>query len=170
MGAPAILFFGPDECLRVEVLRQAGLEVIRCASVADLILAMEETPRADAIVFSEERGKLLDEAVRAAKERSSAVRILFQHPWTVSNEREFDLVVHSGTAPERWLEEIARTVVQTRGSALQMPAAAGKGWREIAGELQAMRARISPPGGESRSAAHDLGGMRRIQPGRRKLL
>jgi len=141
LGAPAILFFGSDECLRGEVLKHSGLEVIRCASVAELVRAIEETPRADAIIFAEERGKELDEAVRAAKRRTGAVRVLFQHPWTVSNERDFDVVVRSGTAPERWLEEIARTVVQSRGNAPQIPAVAGKGWREIARELQTLRAR-----------------------------
>lgn len=170
MGAPAIVYFGSDECLRVEVLRRAGLEVTHCASVAELMGAIEETPRPDAIVFGEERGKVLDEAVRAAKARTAAARILFQHPWTTSNEREFDLVVQSGTAPERWLEEIARTVVQTRGSALQKPAVAGKGWGEIARELQTMRRRFASAGGECGWAARDLGEMRRIQPGRRKLL
>ncbi len=150
MSAPAILFFGSDECLRGEVLRHSGLEVIRCASVAELVRAIEETPRADAIIFAEEHGKELDEAVRAAKERTPAVRVLFQQPWTVSSERDFDLVVHAGTAPERWLEEIARTVVQSRGSTLQIPAAAGKGWREIARELQSLRARGSGrPGGRA---------------------
>ncbi len=170
MGVPAIVYFGSDQCLRVEVLQQAGLEVIRCASVSELMGAIEGTPRPDAIVFAEEPGKLLDDAVRAVKERTGVVRILFQHSLTASNEREFDMVVHPGTSPERWLEEMARTVMQTRGGAAQRPAAAGKGWGEIARELQSMRRQVSAPGGESGSTMRDFGRMRRIQPGRRKLL
>jgi len=170
VGAPAIVYFGSDECLRIEVLRQAGLDVIHCASVAELVRAIEETPRADAIVFAEEAEKLLDEAVRAARERTTAVRILFQHAWTTNNVREFDLVLHPGTGPERWLEEIVRTMVQTREGALHKAAVAGKGWGEIARELQTMRRRITSLGGEPGLAEQGMRRMRRIPPGRRDSL
>jgi hypothetical protein len=164
VGEPAILFFGPDECLRVEVLRQAGLKVTHCSSVAELARAIQESQRAQAIVFAEERGKRLDEALQVAKERTTAARVLFQPTWTVSNERDFDLVVYSGTAPESWLADIARTVVQKRGSALEKPAVMGKGWREIARELQSMRKRRSTLNDDSDPPAQNLRGIGRIQP------
>jgi hypothetical protein len=160
MIASTLLYCGADDCRRVPVLSQAGFRVVPCASVAELAQALKETPDVAAILFQEERGNPADAAAELAWKRSSAARVLFQHPSGESSAEKFDLIVAPGTPPSRWRQQLAQLVLSRERFTEFSPS-----WARIAHKLL----KDAPTGNSaSASAAPDPRAARIQLPKRRR--
>jgi hypothetical protein len=111
--AARVIHFGNDDCHRLMVLRSAGYAVNGCASLTQLraSLLME---RADAILLSDGEGVAPEDAVALARNCSSAPVVLFSGTNRAYDGDAFDLVVHSLTPPEVWLDEVDALIAKSR--------------------------------------------------------
>lgn len=143
--AATIIYFGPDDSLRIPVLARAGFRVSGCESVAELSRLLQAAPDTEAVIFGEAPGEPANDAADEAREKSKALRILFQHPASASSEPKFDLVILPATPPERWLQQVAAAVLKVRepsGRILQGAGSAAIGrqsWADIARGLRSRR-------------------------------
>lgn len=169
MGVPSIVFFGPDDSLRIPVLAHAGYRVEACEALAELSRILD-APGLDALICSEAPGRPADAAALLARRRGDLALILFQHPAMDTRDSLFDMVIAPGTLPGRWLQMVAERLYRRSGQRpVESPAAAERAWSEIARDLRSMHRGVSEkgePGEESQNAP----GKGRIQVGKRSWL
>jgi len=112
--AARVIHFGPDDCHRLMVLRSAGYAVDGCASLAQLRASLQAGGEADAVLMTEGDGVAPEDAASLAKSCSSAPVILFSGTNRAYEGAAIDLVVHSLTPPEVWLNEVDALIAKSR--------------------------------------------------------
>jgi hypothetical protein len=110
--AARVIHFGVDDCHRLMVLRSAGYSVDNCDSLGQLITKLETDGEADAVVMSDCDGISTEEAASLARTHTKAPVVLFRSTNRSVEESAFDLVVHSLTPPEVWLNEVDALIAQ----------------------------------------------------------
>jgi hypothetical protein len=85
-----------------------------CASLAQLRASLVTGERADAVLFSDGEGVEPEDAVALARKCSSAPVVLFRGTNRAYEGAAFDLVVHSLTPPEVWLQEVDALIAKSR--------------------------------------------------------
>jgi hypothetical protein len=103
-----LVYFGPDRCNRLSVLRSAGYSVDYCATIPTLCSALTNEP--DAVVVACATDAAAAKAVHEIHNSTQAPLILFQTSWSGCNESSFDLVILPQTAPASWLEDILNLI------------------------------------------------------------
>jgi hypothetical protein len=96
------------------VLRSAGFAVDGCVSLAQLRDSLLSGSQADAVVLSDGEEIASDDAAALARSCSSAPVVLFSGTNRAYEGAAFDLVVHSLTPPEVWLQEVDALIAKTR--------------------------------------------------------
>jgi hypothetical protein len=112
--AARVIHFGPDDCHRLIVLQSAGFSVDACNSLGQLRASLTVGGEADAVVMSDADGIAPDEVVSLAKTHSTAPVVLFRGTNRVYEDSRFDLVVHTLTRPEVWLNEVNTLIAKGR--------------------------------------------------------
>lgn len=114
--AANVLYFGPDEWNRVQVLESAGYAVHQCLKVSDLESALRQPPQPAVVVmnsFGRANFKPAIEIIHA--EAAATPVIVFPGPGETGFEKSVDLVVPPLTSPDEWLKEMAELLDRSRG-------------------------------------------------------
>jgi len=111
--AARVIHFGPDDCHRLMVLRTAGYAVDNCNSLIQLRSSLLTGGGADAVLVSDGEGVAPETAIAVAKSHSSAPVVLFRSTNLSYQDSGFDLVVHSLTPPEVWLNEVDALIARS---------------------------------------------------------
>jgi hypothetical protein len=104
--AARVIHYGADDCHRLMVLRIAGYSVDECHSLVQLRDCLARGGQVDALLLSDSEGIEPNEAIALARTHSSAPVILFRSTTLAYQDTGVDLIVHTLTAPEVWLEEV----------------------------------------------------------------
>jgi hypothetical protein len=95
------------------VLRSAGYAVDNCNSLIQLRSSLVTGGGADAVLVSDGDGIAPETAIAVAKSHCSAPVVLFRSTNLSYQDSGFDLVVHSLTPPEVWLNEVDALIART---------------------------------------------------------
>jgi hypothetical protein len=109
-----VIHFGPDDCHRLMVLRSAGYAVENCDSLRQLGMSLSGGASAEAVLMSDGEGVSALEALKVARTHSALPLVLFRSANHRYEELGFDLVVHSLTPPEVWLNDVETLIERTR--------------------------------------------------------
>ena len=109
-----ILHIGIDDCHRAAVLRSAGYDVEECASLQQLVTALDEMPGADAVILSESENIVPELVSRLVRGRSAAPAIFFCRSNCRVSTEDFDLVIPPLTPPETWLKQASSLLERLR--------------------------------------------------------
>jgi hypothetical protein len=112
--AARVIHFGPDDCHRLIVLESAGYVVDACDSLGQLRASLIAGDEADAVMMSDAEGVAPEEVVSVARTHSLAPVVLFRGTNRVYEDSTFDLVVHTLTPPEVWLDEVDALISKNR--------------------------------------------------------
>ncbi len=112
--AARVIHFGPDDCHRLIVLESAGYAVDACDSLGQLRASLTAGGEAAAVVMSDAEGVAPEEVVSVARTHSLAPVVLFRGTNRVYEDSRFDLVVHTLTPPEVWLNEVDALISKSR--------------------------------------------------------
>lgn len=106
--AASVLYFGPDECNRVQVLESAGYIVHACHGLEDLESTLKVPPQPAAVVVSGSEPAYTRPAVEIVHARAAlAPLIIFPSRNEPAIEKTADLVIPPLTPPEEWLGKMA---------------------------------------------------------------
>lgn len=94
-----VIYFGPDDCHRLTVLRRAGYVVEDCDSLIQLRAVLANVADVDALLMCDSDGVSPREAVAAAQARSPLPVIFFRNANIASEASGYDLVVPYLTTP-----------------------------------------------------------------------
>lgn len=111
-----VIHFGPDDCHRLMVLRSAGYAVEDCETLLQLGMSLSAGGSADAVLMSDGVGVSPQEAAAVARTYSNLPLILFRSTNRSYEDSGFDLVVHTLTPPEVWLNDVDALIERTRGT------------------------------------------------------
>jgi len=111
--AARVIHFGPDDCHRLMVLRSAGYAVDNCNSLVQLRSSLVAGGGADAVLVSDGDGIAPETAIAVARSHSSAPVVLFRSTSLSYRDSGFDLVVHSLTPPEVWLNQVDALIARS---------------------------------------------------------
>lgn len=115
--AGIVLYFGPDEWNRVQVLESAGYAVCQCLKISDLESELKKSPHPAAVVVNGFAHASFKPAVELLHTQAASARIIaFPGPGESGFEKSVDLVVPPLTPPEEWLREMAELLSQTRAT------------------------------------------------------
>ena len=109
-----VIYFGPDDCHRLMVLRSAGYRVADCDSLSQLRALLASVAEVDAVLISDRDGISPREAVAAVRARSPLPVILFRNSNMAYEDSGFDLVVPCLTPPEVWLNDVETLIARCR--------------------------------------------------------
>jgi hypothetical protein len=112
--AANIVYFGVDTCHRLPVLMRSGYTVENCYSALQLEAVFDSSCPAEAVLMTDHKGKLPQDAITLTRSRSVAPLILFRDSNRSYAETAFDLVVPSLTPPGQWLEQVALLLEESR--------------------------------------------------------
>jgi len=112
--AARVIHFGPDDCHRLMVLRSAGYAVDGCVSLVQLRASLLTGGQADAVLLSDGEGIASEDAAALARNCCSAPVVLFSGTNRAYEGAAFDLVVHSLTPPEVWLNDVDALIAKSR--------------------------------------------------------
>lgn len=110
--AASVLYFGPDEYNRVQVLESAGYSVRACNKVEDLKLALKIPPLPSAVLMK--CAGYCKPAIEIVHSAALAPVIVFPNPDKFELEESVDLVVPPLTPPAEWLRELAEIIERSR--------------------------------------------------------
>lgn len=110
--AASVLYFGTDECNRVQVLRTAGYSVLECNKIDDLKLALNTSPQPSAVLIR--CSGRCKPAIKIIHTAALAPVIVFPNPDNFEIEESVDLVVPPLTPPAKWLRELAKLIEKSR--------------------------------------------------------
>jgi len=136
--AATVIHFGCDDCHRLMVLRTAGYSVDDCQSLVQLRDRLAQGGEADALLLSDAEGVSPSEAIAVAKSQSSAPVILFRSTTLAYEDSAVDLIVHSLTPPEIWLQEVDAIIEKSRAIRAESVALVGQ-TRQLRRESAAAR-------------------------------
>lgn len=142
--AARVIHFGPDDCHRLMVLRSAGYSVDGCNSLNQLRASL--VSGADAVLMSDAEGIAPQDAVALARMQSSAPVVLFRSTNLSYEDSGFDLVVHSLTPPEVWLNQVDALIAGTRTLQAESKALIGES-RELSPRFPRDRRPVARPAG-----------------------
>jgi hypothetical protein len=111
--AARVIHFGPDDCHRVMVLRSAGYAVDNCNSLIQLRSSLLTGCAPNAVLVSDGEGVAPEMAIAVAKSHSAAPVVLFRSTSLSYQDSGFDLVVHSLTPPEVWLNQVDAVIARS---------------------------------------------------------
>ena len=114
--AAKVIHYGADDCHRLMVLRSAGYSVDECHSLVQLRDRLARGAQPDALFLSDTEGVEPIEAMALARTQSSAPVILFRSTTLAYEDTGVDLIVHTLTPPEVWLEEVDALIEKCRAS------------------------------------------------------
>ncbi len=114
--AAKVIHYGADDCHRLMVLRSAGYSVDECHSLVQLRDCLARGAQADALLLSDAEGVVPNDAIALARTQSSAPVVLFRSTTLAYEDTGVDLIVHSLTPPEVWLEEVDALLEKCRAS------------------------------------------------------
>jgi hypothetical protein len=109
-----VIYFGWNDCHRVQVLRSAGYEVEELASLGELGLYLEKNVPVDVVVVSESDQRSAEQAAELVRRHSKAPLILFRRDQNALDEGKFDQVFSSLVEPQVWLKETAALIEHGR--------------------------------------------------------
>lgn len=112
--AASVLYFGPDEWNRVQVLESAGYAVHQCLKISELESALKEPP---SVVLINSFGHHFSFAPAVDLVHTQATLtpvIVFPSPGESRFEKSVDLVVPPLTPPEEWLRDMAALLERSR--------------------------------------------------------
>lgn len=113
--AASVLYFGPDEWNRAQVLESAGYAVHQCLKISDLESQLRKSPHPAAVVVNSSAHVSLKLAVELVHAQAASARIIaFPGPGESGFEESVDLVVPPLTPPEEWLKEMADLLSKIR--------------------------------------------------------
>lgn len=113
--AANVLYFGPDEWKRVEVLESAGYAVHQCLQISDLKSALEVPPQPVAVVINSLGHTSFAPAVKIIHTQAASMPVIaFPSPGESGFEQDVDLVIPPLTPPEEWLKEMAALLNRSR--------------------------------------------------------
>jgi hypothetical protein len=129
MTISTVIHVGDDFCMRIPVLENTGLRVLRSRCTAgEFRTVVDQADTLAAITLSDERGDLRETllesgVIETARELCTAPLILFHNPNCMCDESSFDLVIPTLTSPTVWLPNILEAINisrQIRGSSRQL--------------------------------------------------
>lgn len=107
--AASILYFGPDEWSRVQVLKSAGYSVRECHTLEELESALETSPQPDAVMVNGVGHAYAHPAAKIIHTQMAlAPVIIFPSQDEPAFEKSADLVIPPLTPPEEWLGKNGR--------------------------------------------------------------
>lgn len=109
-----VIHFGPDECYRVQVLRQAGYIVTESHTLDELGLDLQRNEQVEAVFLTEGDARSTTQAAVLARQLSQAPVILFRRSSLDLDEQKFDLVHPWLESPEVWLAKTAVLIASSR--------------------------------------------------------
>lgn len=113
--AASVLYFGPDEWSRVQVLKSAGYSIRECRKLDDLESALKATPQPDAVIVNGVGRAFADPAVKIVHAQLAlAPVIIFPSQDEPAFEKSDDLVVPALAHPEEWLTKLAAMIERSR--------------------------------------------------------
>jgi hypothetical protein len=116
-----VVHFGTDDCHRLMVLRSAGYVVEDCASLVQLRAVLAGATEIEAVFMSDSQGTSPREPMAVVRAYSSLPAILFQSTNLSYDDSGFDLVVHTLTPPEVWLEDVNGVIERSRAELRSYP-------------------------------------------------
>lgn len=113
--AASVLYVGPDEWNRVQVLESAGYAVHHCLQISDLEAELKNSPVPTVVVVNSFAHVSFKPAVELVHAQAASARIIaFPSPGETGFEKSVDLVVPPLTPPEEWLKDLAALLDGTR--------------------------------------------------------
>jgi hypothetical protein len=120
MTISTVIHVGEDFCMRIPVLENTGLRVLRSRCTAgEFRAALDQADSLAAVTLSDERGDLRETllesgVIETARELCMAPLILFHNPNCACDESNFDLVIPTLTTPTLWLPSILEAIKISR--------------------------------------------------------
>lgn len=113
--ASSVLYFGPDEWNRVQVLESAGYAVHQCLKISDLESELGKSPQPAVVVMNSFGHASFVPAVELVHLQAASARIIaFPSAGESGFEKTVDLVVPPLTPPEEWLKDMAALLERSR--------------------------------------------------------
>lgn len=111
----SVLYFGPDEWNRVQVLESAGYAVRQCQEISDLKAAFKQSPRPAVVVINSFGRAGFRPAIDVVQAQAVPPPVIvFPGPGQSGFEKSVDLVVPPLTPPEEWLKDMADLLSKSR--------------------------------------------------------
>lgn len=109
-----IIYFGWNDCYRVQVLRSAGYEVKELTCLGGLIRELRNDLRVDLVIVSEGDMRSTEQAAELVQRYRVAPVVLFRRNQNILDETRFTRVLSSFIEPRVWLREIAAVIESGR--------------------------------------------------------
>ena len=103
-----LIFVGPDSCLRIPLLVNAGYKVEHANSLEEITTALENA--FDAILLSDKASELFANLMSFSPYHPSAPVIVFQESTRDLPKMRIDLLVRNLEPPNEWLSRIAEVL------------------------------------------------------------
>ena len=112
--AARVVHFGEDLCHRIPLLRRAGFSAVRCKDQGELRQALELGGAADAVLIVDTPAIDARQVRQLARSLSSAPLVLFSKWGREQTDTAYDLVVHSLTPPDEWVEKLTDLIAREK--------------------------------------------------------
>jgi len=114
MATARVLHFGPDDCDRVQELRDVGYDVCVSHSLNQLQSQLEGPEAIHAVMVEEGNPRSTRQAATLVRRRTAAPLILFRRTEVPLNLKRFDRVYSHSEPARHWLFDTAVLVEQLR--------------------------------------------------------